>query len=1629
MKETIVSIYQYPIEGRVLRPLSELIESFDIPIFDSFDIRNDAGIFDRIFFTESQIEFLEDSSISVEAVLVIPEEIELKLPGCDSFSLVIASSGNQGFSVFKIRMIVGNEPSFIIKNLSFTIRIPPSILKRVNDGGPGEISFYADFIIDSDFDIKLENMTGAYLSKCFLLNTKISASADNIRLKLSKNEADEDVDNNFQGLIFEQIQIGLPPEYVSLDSTSPPLDIIISKGKIGTTGFTGEVEIPANPNVSGTILGYKFRNPSIDLKFVQNSIIKADFSVEVQIGALENKWFDFDFNFTNDGFISATLAAVQTENPSQDPNYIASIEIERVVRFDLTGVILERSPDNVFTIFFSGDWTFLFDGAEDWPSIGIDEIGFSSDGKLVFHDGAGISLQSPLVVQWNAVQLTIEKARLGASQSDPNRMQLVLDPKISFGFGLPAGGSVKGLTIEWGPAPNRNVTMSCDGIGIHFSTSSYNFAGEVSYVKLPDGSVEFRGNAKLDLISLDISVEVSAVFGYDRNRGCPYFYLFASAEGMKYPIGSTGLILYGFMGLSAMNMTLGLDHSLPVDEKYYELFTRPPQTGITHNSKWIRSCGEHAMGFGVIMGTADGGWSVNIKGLLAITFPTFSLLMQSKVNLLKKKAKSVENEQEGALECLLSYSSLDRALTFDILAKYMITNIVNVNIQSRAFFDFNDSSAWYFEIGKENKSQMAKANLLKFGGKWLFDGGFWLLLNKRSIQSRDLLEIDFYKKKAGFWIKATGTASGYMMLSYDPKQYEGRVVASGEIGAGFKGVGITVGLSAGADALVATPFYFYVELTVKFRIKLVFTTLKLKKSASFKWENDIPPVIDSVFSEWYALKLHYAGLPETNQNDSSQSAKPTPLSISLDGTPSGSKIPPDALLILNFKNPMNDDELFNGEGGHFLERQLVDFFQIGAKSNYLVKYNLKEVKLTNKDSGEIVPLFGSWERTLDKPNMSLKLNSLKQFETQDGSITHRYLNDHVLDYCQETPQNQICHVFDSADSGQTGNIFYRVISATGNYFFMNHAIHLSQGDKLQIKFNQLVNQVTLKTRGQGIVNVFRTGIRMYSRGINKCTQITKDDESEHHSHRRRSFLCHSHSGSRRFRNNKLQRLYELYLRVRFCLLFAILSFIITYVIFSGYDVRIYFSIFVGVVVFLFCMWCGCRCSYCDQPADGDVIIPSDGSQNPTTPNPNDPNLNDNGPTPDPFDEIVVETGEDEDGLVIEGVCYLPTTPFQTLETWAEMVTQGGWAHMEMPFWKYSELMLLRPNTNFELSVKYTHELKKGDSLKDQGDHTKTTSFATGGPPNTPDSLIPYVSKTFPIDGQRPVFTGYDLQVKFGADYVSEMYGLNSIGEKLVLRLFDKDGKPILDDSGQPVNLEHDMTKEPMEHLSVTDVHTQNLYQRAIDSGCLEPFDYHENTETLTTPVKGPNGGGLTPNSKYTVWLVSNKSPQTPLFKWSFTTSRFARFTDLFNTVNESQVWVQNISNANSILNKDFDGIVRDLGLPSVNYVEKMELTALVENNMIKALLLESPEPIPWNERISSFTMDGNSLDFETNLDDTRAIVFRKSSNTLIEFAKTIHTLQIVFEQNPGRDIHPITIQGVSQAETINTQVDFSGVTP
>ena len=1028
----------YDLTGRSLYPLSDIVSKENFPLADYIPLDKLNEIFSGIFYTESEFEF--DGQNSIITARLAFKSISITPPGCNAFKISLGKS-KVWTSVFAT-FVIGPDLSLTFEQIRIGIEISKDVLQDVKTKEGAYLSTTVDITVSPN-GISLETSETLDLDPAYLAGTKIKVETSGARLvfggrNLPSYLADQ---VGFEGITFDKLEVSIPEDYLKPSKNNkedkPNLIAIFENAAIGTTGFTGNVSVKSK-TLTGQFLGFDFKFNEFSLSIIENSILESHLSLDIRLKALEEnekKWARFDIFFGVDE--TPFSAALSPINPTSNKSLITA-NFEKIINIGISGARLVKHKSK-WALYLSGNMKILIGGVDEWPRLEFDEFGISSSGDILLPEGSGIVFSSPLVVDWHFVRLTIPKLRFGRPKGEPKKFQIKLSGEVNILEGIPAASAVEGLSIEWEPGGSPKVDL--EGLAVKFGVAgSFNAEVELGY-KEDNGIVTFQGHGKLDLHSLDMKIEVGIMLG--ENKADPFkaynfMYLFADAKILPtgIPIASTGLSIYGFQGLLAYNMRLDIaepEEMIPADERYYEVFKRDP-IGITDLSKWSPKEGSNAIGVGILLGTSDKGFAFNVKGLLVIAFPDITLFLQAKAKFLSKKS-DLSKSSEGHLYTLLTYSTVDSSLVFDIGINWGMSDLFALRGSGRAFFSFSDSQAWYLQIGENETGKRLRAQAIRLNKKWLFSSGFWFKLdNKQGLVTGILVELELRASTGGFFVEVIGYAEANLHLHWENPQWEGSWKLFTHVRAGYRG--ISVGFSLGGDVKMQATDPLSIQVSARACFKALFW--KVCIPFKFSWSNNDIPKLVSPIREWSVTPRHWTPIIKNKTLPIPTSTNGGTDLVELDtgrlelkkqiGTEPilNKNIPPNSKISLNFAKPMFDNtnqfnEFSNNGDG---------FIRIGNGANYSAKYEVKSVTLIRDPDGspETIKLWGVWDKSTIEENTTLYLYSHERFG-HDGSISESFPDDIRLDYCEpKTVENYKCVSLEDIELGygelEDGSIYH-----------------------------------------------------------------------------------------------------------------------------------------------------------------------------------------------------------------------------------------------------------------------------------------------------------------------------------------------------------------------------------------------------------------------------------------------------------------------------------------------------------------------------------------------------------------------------------------------------------------------------
>jgi hypothetical protein len=230
--------------------------------------------------------------------------------------------------------------------------------------------------------------------------------------------------------------------------------------------------------------------------------------------------------------------------------------------------------------------------------------------------------------------------------------------------------------------------------------------GHENNVKGNDAQVHngFRGYVDLTLVPLKLRIAASLGIGPvgDGKRNATAFFLGLEVElPVAIPLGGTGMGIYGFLGLFGMHYKrledADIEGELPPALRWFDKV----KGNVIDISGWGAELDKWSFGVGMILGTMEGGFVMNMKGMFMLELPGPRILIFVKAIILFPKPDGVKNEGGGTAG-ILAVIDLDfniGRLTIGMIMQYDIESILSLRIPIEAEFNFGNAADWHVYIG------------------------------------------------------------------------------------------------------------------------------------------------------------------------------------------------------------------------------------------------------------------------------------------------------------------------------------------------------------------------------------------------------------------------------------------------------------------------------------------------------------------------------------------------------------------------------------------------------------------------------------------------------------------------------------------------------------------------------------------------------------------------------------------------------------------------------------------------------------------------------------------------------------------------------------------------------------------
>ncbi|HEX7185099.1 MAG TPA: hypothetical protein VF756_24940 [Thermoanaerobaculia bacterium] len=680
--------------------------------------------------------------------------------------------------------------------------------------------------VNIDGDLSVTGGGAIDLPLCMIGESGVVIEATGITLHLDSTSPPVGKPAGWKGIHIASANLYLPGD---LGHTVGNLSL--TNGYIGNGGFSGTVASDWPSELPAQVFGMTVGLSHASLTFVQNTLTASEIR-----GRLTLPFFDepveVEIGIGVEGALHVKLA-------STDPNGLYKLTKPGLLEIELDSISFELK-DGLFTAKIAGNLTPLFGAAQGlkWPTFDVKELSIDSKGH-VHLDGGWLTLPQQQTLDFYGFK--IEITQLGFGKNDDGSKWVGFSGGLKLVDGLQAGAAVEGLRITW-YEDGRDPKISLNGAGVELKIPDVlELKGSVSFREL-DGALpgekirRFDGDIHLTLETPNIEIDGTLVIGSVKGPAGRYnfFAIYVDVElPTGIPLASTGLGIYGFAGLFALQMEPD-KHS---DEMWFSIdhgksFYHRPTQGITDlEKKWIPRKDSFAVGAGITLGTlSDNGYTFNGKFLLAIVIPGPIVLIQGAASFLKKRADGAD---EGQFRALTVIDGRAGSILIGLDAEYKSGKggeLIDISGSMEAFYAFNDPTAWHLYLGQREPRELRIRALFAR----LVEANAYFMIDARQ------LALGAWFGYANSWsfgplsVTLEAWADGNALLSFKPSHFHGDLWLHALVGLKAFGLGLEIGLDAQIAADLFKPYHLLGKFSVGIKLPWPFKK-KIGATVTLEW--------------------------------------------------------------------------------------------------------------------------------------------------------------------------------------------------------------------------------------------------------------------------------------------------------------------------------------------------------------------------------------------------------------------------------------------------------------------------------------------------------------------------------------------------------------------------------------------------------------------------------------------------------------------------------------------------------------------------------------------------------------------------------------------------------------------------
>jgi len=405
---------------------------------------------------------------------------------------------------------------------------------------------------------------------------------------------------------------------------------------------------------------------------------------------------------------------------------------------------------------------------------------------------------------------------LGARLARFNPLTLELDLALNVDLGII---SISELKIKWPIHPLGVPMILPAGVKVDLPSTikGDGFLHIVDKVDEQEQPVKgFMGGVDLTLIPIKLRIAANlAVL-----RKTDVTAVFASLT-VDFPapiaLGASGLGLYGLSGLFAMHFKRVEAEPKPEEpigpalKWLIDAGGEPTRLQHKDNTLWDVEKDRWSFGAGILLGTLDGGFLDNMRGMFMLELPGPRILIFINMKLIAQlPAKNDTTDLTVGILGVLDLDFHQKKITVGVLINFNVEDLISLYLPIELYFNYDDSSDWHLYLGTYNSPASADIIGIVRGSGYFMMGGKPINSLPKPLKGAYVAggvyaPIIFGSKSSGLYLEVSLKAD--VGVAFAPFWIAGALTIKGELNLWI------VSISAHANMLLkAPPGYFIGEI-------------------------------------------------------------------------------------------------------------------------------------------------------------------------------------------------------------------------------------------------------------------------------------------------------------------------------------------------------------------------------------------------------------------------------------------------------------------------------------------------------------------------------------------------------------------------------------------------------------------------------------------------------------------------------------------------------------------------------------------------------------------------------------------------------------------------------------------------